>query len=71
MMKSILTIESGNSSWWKNTKYRRKAAEIVWNYRKLGYKLKKIKSYRLSGANTLIYSDYELRKSYRNCPRSS
>lgn len=62
-MKSKFVIETGNSSWWKNIKYRRKAAETIRNYRKLGYKLKKTKTYRLSGANTLIYSDYEVRLS--------
>jgi hypothetical protein len=60
-MKSKFVIETGNSSWWKNIKYRRKAAETIRNYRQLGYQLKKTKTYRLSGANTLIYSDYELR----------
>jgi len=60
-MKSKFVIETGNTSWWKNIKYRRKAAEIIRSYRKLGYKLKKMKTYRVSGPNTLIYSDYELR----------
>lgn len=59
-MKRKFVIETGNSSWWKSIKYRKKAAETIWNYRKLGYKLKKTKTYRLSGPNTLIYSDYEL-----------
>ena len=62
-MKSKFIIETGNTSWWKNVKYRRKAAETIRNYRKLGYKLKKMKTYRLSGPNTLIYSDYEVRLS--------
>lgn len=60
-MKRKFVIETGNTSWWKSMKYRKKAAETIWNYRKLGYKLKKIKTYRLSGPNSLIYSDYELR----------
>ncbi len=42
-MKSKFVIETGNTSWWKNVKYRRKAAETIRNYRKLGYKLKKQK----------------------------
>ena len=35
-MKSKFVIETGNTSWWKNVKYRRKAAETIRNYRKLG-----------------------------------
>ena len=60
-MKSKFVIETGNSSWWKSIKYRKKAAETIRNYRKLGYKLKKIRTYRLNSANTFIYSDYEFR----------
>jgi len=58
MSKELLTIKTGNTSWWKNRKYRREAASKIKEFRQSGYKLKKIKSYRLNGANTLIYTDY-------------
>ena len=58
MSKKLLTLKTGNTSWWKNRKYRREAASKIKEFRQSGYKLKKIKSYRLNGANTLIYTDY-------------
>lgn len=59
-MLEILTLKTGNTSWWKNIKYRREAATDLKKYKKLGFKIVKIKTYRLQGANTLIYSDYQL-----------
>jgi len=62
MTKECLTLKTGNTSWWKNRKYRREAALSIKEFRKLGFKVKRIKTYRLDGANTLIYSDYSLDK---------
>ncbi|CAO6123701.1 hypothetical protein MCEMAEM19_00098 [Candidatus Pelagibacterales bacterium] len=61
-MRKIVTLKTGNTSWWKNIKYRREAATDLKKYRKLGLKILKIKTYRLQGANSLIYSDYQLSK---------
>jgi hypothetical protein len=61
-MQKIITLKTGNTSWWKNIKYRREAATDLKKYRKLGYKILKIKTYRLQGPNSLIYSDYQLSK---------
>ena len=61
-MQKIVTLKTGNTSWWKNIKYRREAAADLKKYRKLGLKILKIKTYRLQGANSLIYSDYQLSK---------
>ena len=58
MSKKLLTLKTGNTSWWKNRKYRKEAASKIKELRHSGNKLKKIKSYRLNGANTLIYTDY-------------
>lgn len=32
---------TSNSSWWKKSKYRNKSANILYKYRKNGWKLKK------------------------------
>ena len=61
-MLKIVTLKTGNTSWWKNIKYRREAAADLKKYRKSGLKILKIKSYRLQGPNSLIYSDYQLSK---------
>ena len=62
MTKELMTLKTGNTSWWKNIKYRREAALGIKEFRKSGFKVKKIKAYRLDGPNTLIYSDYLLNK---------
>ena len=61
-MSKIITLKTGNTSWWKNIKYRREAVADIKKYRKLGFKILKIKTYRLQGPNSLIYSDYQLSK---------
>ena len=61
-MRKIVTLKTGNTSWWKNIKYRREAALSIKELRKSGFKVTKIKAYRLDGPNTLIYSDYSLNK---------
>jgi len=61
-MLKIVTLKTGNTSWWKNIKYRREAAADLKKYRKLGLKILKIKTDRLQGPNSLIYSDYQLSK---------
>jgi hypothetical protein len=62
MSKKLITLKTGNTSWWKNVKYRREAAFCIQEFRRSGYKVKRIKTYRLDGANTLIYTDYFLSK---------
>jgi len=62
MTKEFITLKTGNTSWWKNIKYRREAALSIKEFRKSGFKVKKIKTYRLDGPNSLIYSDYLLNK---------
>ena len=62
MTKEFVTLKTGNTSWRKNIKYRREAALSIKELRKSGFKVTKIKAYRLDGPNTLIYSDYSLNK---------
>ena len=60
-MIKIITLEIGNSSWWKNKKYRKEASIEL---RKLRNKYKServIKKYRLNSSNTIIYGDYALK----------
>ncbi|MBT4699045.1 MAG: hypothetical protein HOB75_03025 [Alphaproteobacteria bacterium] len=61
-MSKIITLKTGNTSWWKNIKYRREAATDLKKYRKQGFKILKIKTYCLDGPNSLVYSDYQLFK---------
>ena len=59
-MKKIITLEIGNSSWWKNRKYRREAASEIRELRKKNKKVKLLKKYQLDSSNTVIYGDYEI-----------
>ena len=57
-----VTLEVGNTSWWKNRKYRREAAKKL---RELRFKYKRIKflkKNRAQEANTIIYADYKIMK---------
>ena len=59
-MTKIITLEVGNSSWWKNKKYRKEASQELKKLRKIYNSVKLIKKYRLDGSNTVIYGDYIL-----------
>jgi uncharacterized membrane protein YdjX (TVP38/TMEM64 family) len=60
-MKKIITLEVGNSSWWKNRKYRREAAQEIREMRKKGFQVKFLKKYQLGANNTIVYGDYLLK----------
>ena len=57
-MKKVITLEIGNSSWWKNRKYRREAASRIREIRRKGYEIKLLKKYQLDESNTILYGDY-------------
>lgn len=57
----IITLEVGNTSWWKNRKYRREACLELKKLRKKYKSIKLVKKYRLNGINTIIYADYSLK----------
>ena len=59
-MIKIITLEIGNSSWWKNRKYRKEASLELKKLRKKYKSIKLVKKYRLDGSNTIIYADYYL-----------
>ena len=59
-MNKIITLVIGNSSWWKNRKYRKEASLELKKLRKKYKSIKLIKKYRLDGSNTIIYADYYL-----------
>ena len=61
-MKKVITLEIGNSSWWKNRKYRREAASIIREIRRKGYEIKLLKKYRLDESNTFLYGDYAVKQ---------
>ncbi|MDC3150172.1 hypothetical protein OA954_05815, partial [Alphaproteobacteria bacterium] len=46
----------GNTSWWKNRKYRREAANELKELRLKYKKIKLLKKYRTQNANTIIYA---------------
>ena len=60
-MIKIITLEIGNSSWWKNKKYRKEASIELRKLRKKYKSVKVLKKYRLNSSNTIIYGDYALR----------
>ena len=53
-----LTLEIGNSSWWKNKKYRKEAGKRLREFRKDNLSIKLVKKYKLNASNTIIYGDY-------------
>ena len=59
-MKKVITLEIGNSSWWKNKKYRREAASEIRELREKNKKVKLLKKYQLDSSNTIFYGDYEI-----------
>ena len=59
-MNKVITLEIGNSSWWKNRKYRREAASEIRELREKNKKVKLLKKYQLDSSNTVIYGDYEI-----------
>ena len=59
-MKKTITLEIGNSSWWKNRKYRREAASDIRELRERNKKVRLLKKYQLDSTNTVIYGDYEI-----------
>ena len=58
----ILTLEIGNSSWWKNKKYRKEAVRRLRELRGKKLIIKLIKKYKLDTSNTIIYGDYLIKK---------
>ena len=59
-MKKVITLEVGNSSWWKNRKYRREAASEIRKLKEKSKKVRLLKKYQLDTSNTIIYGDYEV-----------
>ena len=60
-MIKIITLEIGNSSWWKNKKYRKEASIELRKLRNKYRSVRVIKKYRLNSSNTIIYGDYALK----------
>ena len=60
-MKTV-TLEVGNTSWWKNRKYRREAAKELRELRLKYKRIKLLKKYRAQEANTILYADYKIMK---------
>ena len=57
-MMKVITLEIGNSSWWKNKKYRKEASIELKKLRKKYKSVKLVKKYRLKSSNTILYGDY-------------
>ena len=60
-MIKIITLEIGNSSWWKNIKYRKEASIELRKLRNKYKSVRVVKKYRLNSSNTIIYGDYALK----------
>ena len=60
-MIQIITLEIGNSSWWKNKKYRKEASIELRKLRNKYKSVRVLKKYRLNSSNTIIYGDYALK----------
>ena len=55
-MVKLITLEIGNSSWWKNKKYRREEAVEIRKLRLKNKKVKLLRKYRSDGSNTIFSS---------------
>ena len=60
-MIKLITLEIGNSSWWKNKKYRKEASVELRKLRNKYKSVRVVKKYRLNSSNTIIYGDYALK----------
>ena len=60
-MIKVITLEIGNSSWWKNKKYRKEASIELRKLRNKYKSVRVLKKYRLNSSNTIIYGDYALK----------
>ena len=60
-MIKIITLEIGNSSWWKNKKYRKEASIELRKLRNKYKSVRDVKKYRVNSSNTIIYGDYALK----------
>ena len=60
-MIKLITLEIGNSSWWKNKKYRKEASIELRKLRNKYKSVRVLKKYRLNSSNTIIYGDYALK----------
>ena len=60
-MIKIITLEIGNSSWWKNKKYRKEASIELRKLRNKYKSVRVVKKYRLNSSNTIVYGDYALK----------
>jgi len=58
----VLTLEIGNSSWWKDKKYRKETVRRLRELRSKKLLIKLIKKYKLGTSNTIIYGDYLIRE---------
>jgi len=58
----VLTLEIGNSSWWKDKKYRKETVRRLRELRSKKILIKLIKKYKLGTSNTIIYGDYLIRE---------
>ena len=58
----VLTLEIGNSSWWKDKKYRNESVKKLRELRRKKLLIKLIKKYKLDTSNTIIYGDYLIKK---------
>ena len=58
----VLTLEIGNSSWWKDKKYRKEAVRRLRELRSKKLLIKLIKKYRLDTSSTIVYGDYLIKK---------
>ena len=56
----IITLEVGNTSWWKNLKYRKEAAQELRKIRASKKNIKLVKKYKIDASNTILYGDYEI-----------
>ena len=63
-MIKIITLEIGNSSWWKNKKYRKEASIELRKLRNKYKSVRVVKKYRLNSSNTIIYGDYALKNKF-------
>jgi hypothetical protein len=60
MEEKIVTLVTGNSSWWKQRKYRREAAAALKRIRERGWRYRGKRRLPQQGADTRRFTEYAI-----------
>lgn len=62
MQEKVISLVTGNSSWWKQRKYRREAASVLEQLRQEGWRWVSMKRLPAGGVDTRRFTVYCLQR---------